>query len=311
MIECESLIGAQNALDAKLAALETEFDQLKEMSSSIPFWNSLFWEHESATIADWILVDAWYRSRCLELPHAGNAMVPALDMINHSAAADAYYDEDSEGTVSLHIRPGISVPESEEICISYGESKPAAEMLFSYGFIDEDSLSQQLTLPVEPFPDDPLAKAKLRVFNGPPTVTFVLDGTECHWDSPFAHLMCLNEEDGLEFRILQDPTGERQLRLFWQEDDVTDDAGSFEDLTDGHDLQALFRLRVVAMLQELVATQIARLGSAPDATELRPLLDAEIIQRDFVESAAILKRKETGLLAAAASTLEDQVRASM
>ncbi len=302
---------AQNALGAKLTALNNEFDQLKEVSSGMPFWNKLFWERESATITDWILVDAWYRSRCLELPHTGNAMVPALDMINHSGTPTAYYEQDPEGTVALHIRSASAVRDTEEICISYGEAKPAAEMLFSYGFIDEQSPAQQLTLSIEPFADDPLAKAKLHVFDGPSTATFIYDGTDCRWHSPFAHLMCLNEEDGLEFRILQDPSGGRQLRLFWQETDVTEDAHSFEEWTQDHPLRALFALRVVAILQELVVSQTERLGSAPDFEDIRPLLDADIIQRDYVESVAVLKRKEAGLLEAAASMLEVQVRAGI
>ena len=228
-------------------------------------------------------------------------------MVNHSAAPSAYYDEEPDGSMTLQIRPSSSFQHNAEVCISYGKAKPAAEMLFSWGFIDEESSSQKFTLPIEPFSDDPLAKAKLHIFDGSPTVSFALEGSECHWASSFVYLMCLNEEDGLEFRVLQDFTGERQLKLFWQEEDVTEKAGGFADLIEDHPLRALFELRAVAVLQEAVADQVERLESAPGTEQLEPLIDAEIVERDFVEIIATLKRKEAGLLAAAASTLELQV----
>lgn len=109
---------------------------LREKSAHLPFWNSLFWEKESCTVADWALVDGWYRSRCLEIPSMGDAMVPCVDMVNHSHDPDAYYDEDGEGDVEILLRPGYTVSKGDEVTITYGRFKSAAEMLFSYGFID-------------------------------------------------------------------------------------------------------------------------------------------------------------------------------
>lgn len=235
-------------------------------------------------------------------------MVPALDMVNHSAAPSAYYDEEPDGTMTLQIHPSFNFQHNAEVCISYGKAKPAAEMLFSWGFIDKESSSQKLTLPIEPFSDDPLAKAKLHIYHGSPTVSFALEGAECRWTSPFVYLMCLNEDDGVEFCVLQDSSGGRQLRLFWQEKDVTDKAGDFEELIENHPLRALFKLRAVAVLQEAVADQVEKLESAPGAEQLEPLIDAEIVERNIVEVIAVLKGKEAGLLSAAASTLGLQVR---
>ena len=119
-------------------ALVTEFEDLREKTTELPFWNAQLWENDEVTIEDWILVDAWYRSRCLEMPRAGNAMVPGLDMVNHAHKATAVYEEDNNGDVILKIRPECQVKQGEEISISYGDAKPAAEMLFSYGFIDTE-----------------------------------------------------------------------------------------------------------------------------------------------------------------------------
>lgn len=324
----------QAALDAKLSALDNEFAELREKSASLPFWNGLFWEQEKATIEDWVLADAWFRSRCLELPQMGDSMVPGLDMVNHSSTPTAYYDEKDTDGVVLALRPGCKASCGEEITISYGEAKPAAEMLFSYGFIDRDTIGHELTLPLDPLPDDPLAKAKLHAFDGPPIVRLSRTDGAFRWDSPFAHFMCLNEEDGLDFRVLQDKSGERQLRLFWQEEDVTGQADQFEALVQGHPLCQVFKLRAVAVLHELVATQLETIGSgfprgqretigsdipherlegigsAIVHEQLEPARAEGPMRDECIQAAEALREIELGILQGAAEMLETQVRFS-
>ncbi|OAQ97448.1 hypothetical protein LLEC1_01816 [Akanthomyces lecanii] len=300
----------EDALQGKVTALESEFDQLRDASTTLPFWNRLLWERDGAAFPDWLLADAWYRSRCLELPQASHAMVPALDMVNHSAAgATAYYEEEMSGDVSLRIRPGVNVAAGEEINISYGDSKSAAEMLFSYGFIDPDDKTRQLTLHLESFPDDPLGLAKRRVFGGAPVVTLRQTeggsgGSGRLWDSGFVHLMCLNEEDGLDFRILQDDAGDRQLRVFWQEVDATERAGDFETLLKDHPLQALFHLRAVSVVQERAASQLEKLKTAPSGEQLQPLIAEDIIDQHHVDLVSTLKDIERAVLEAVVVELE-------
>ncbi|PQK13474.1 hypothetical protein BB8028_0004g04050 [Beauveria bassiana] len=303
----------EDALEAKITALESEFNTLRDDSADLPFWNQLLWEADGAMLSDWFLVDAWYRSRCLELPQAGHAMVPALDMVNHSTTnATAYYEEEASGDVSLRIRPGVSVAAGDEINISYGDSKSAAEMLFSYGFIDPDSKTRQLTLALESFPDDPLAMAKQRVFGGAPVVT--LRQTEADddaasgkmWESDFAYLMVLNEEDGLEFRILQDDAGDRQLRVFWQEEDVTGRADDFETLLQDHPLHALFQLRAATVVQECAADQLLQLAAAPNGGQLAALVAAGIIDQQHADLVSTLKNIERSVLEAVLKSLEEE-----
>ncbi|PTB69793.1 SET domain-containing protein [Trichoderma citrinoviride] len=249
------------AVSAKLSTLSSEFDELCEQASALPFWNALL--NESATLEDWTLADAWYRSRCLELPRSGHAMVPGLDMANHSQSHSAYYDESSDGDVVLLPRPGSKIHADGEITISYGEAKSAAEMLFSYGFIDTDSPVKELTLHLDALPDDPLGRAKFHIYKGPPTVRLSITDNNVHWSSPFLYLLILNEEDGLAFRVLQDTTGGRQLKLFWQDEDVTERTGEFETLVQNHPLHQVFKLRAVAVLEERVAMQLDRISSGP------------------------------------------------
>ncbi|OBS28914.1 hypothetical protein FPOA_02849 [Fusarium poae] len=293
------------ALEAKFSSLSKEFDDLTEKSSVLPFWNSLFWEKGTVTIQDWILVDAWYRSRCLELPRGGEAMVPGLDMANHSHHPTAYYDEDDKDDVVLLVRSGAKVSAGEEVSISYGEKNPA-EMLFSYGFIDSESTVEGLNLPVKVLPDDPLGKAKLHIFGRSPSLKLSRSDGQIDWQCPFAYLMCLNEEDGLEFKVLQGEDGGRELRLFWQEEDVTEQVGHFEDLIKNHALCQIFRLRVVSVLHEVVSDHLAELSSEISHDQLEPLRRDGLVRDGRLQAAEKLRAIEAGVLESAAVAMDKQ-----
>ncbi|OLN85540.1 SET domain-containing protein 8 [Colletotrichum chlorophyti] len=301
-----------SATAAKIVALTDEFDELRETSSALPFWNELFWESEKVSLIDWARVDAWFRSRCLELPRSGEAMVPVLDLANHSTSANAYYEENGKDEVVLLLRPGCRVSSGEELTISYGDAKSGAEMLFSYGFIDPASTADRMTLSLAPIDDDPLGKAKLHIFGGAPTVEFSRTNGAVEWKSPFAWLMCLNEEDGLSFRVLQDTGGSRELRLFWQEEDVTATTTDFEKHVEGHPLAQIFRLRVVAVLQDLVAAQLERLATGVSLEDLdESLNEGGLVCGTCIGAAATLREQETSLLEAVLQALEDEVSFSL
>lgn len=269
-----------------MTALTREFDELREKSSEIEIWYLAFWESNLVQLTDWYRVDAWYRSRVLELPRPGPSLVPCLDMANHSAEANAYYEETSDGEVVLLLRPDANLEKDGEVTISYGSEKSAAEMLFSYGFLDTSSAVRTLTLPLSPLPDDPLGKAKVHIFDGTPSVQIKEVDGEMEWTSPFAYLMCLNEEDGLGFQIMQSSDGGRELRLFWQDEDVTDTIDTFEKLVAGHDLCDVFRLRVNMVVSQRLQEQSDQLvegytaaeeadGSSENATSARELMSIE------------------------------------
>ncbi|KAI1454467.1 SET domain-containing protein [Annulohypoxylon moriforme] len=253
------------AVSAKLTALTKEFDDIRAKTASLPFWDETFSIDESVTIQDWILLDALYRSRSLGLPHSGEAMVPCLDLVNHSSKANAYFDENGDGEIILRLRQGCGVSAGNEITIDYGGDKSPAEMLFSYGFIDTDSTVTSLTLPLEPFSDDPLATAKLHAFGTPPKLKLAEDDTgNPHWTAPFVYLMCLNEEDGLQFRVLQETDGSRHLKMFWQDTDVTHEPDAIVDHIHNHELYPLFKLRVITVLYDIFQTKIEELTGTRD-----------------------------------------------
>lgn len=262
-------ISSQPALTAKMSALTREFGELREATESIAWCYKCWWEDSTLIINDWILLDAWYRSRSLELPIAGESMVPCMDMANHSSKANSYFEQTTNEGVVLLLRPDMELDVSEEITISYGDSKSDAEMLFSYGFIDEKSAtSQVLVLPLEPLSDDPLGRAKVAGFVGRQVITITTDQEGAQWSSPFLYLMCLNEEDGLDFKVLQQNDGERSsLRVFWKELDVTEVTDTFESLIESHELRDVFKLRVVTLLEERIEDQLEQLNKSDGAVQ--------------------------------------------
>lgn len=289
-----------------MATLRREFEVLQENTASITWCQKYWWEKESLQFTDWVRVDAWYRSRSLELPAAGHSMVPGLDMANHSAAANAYYEQAPDGTVTLLLRPDIRLDLGSEITISYGNSKTAAEMLFSYGFIDERSTTTGIVLSLVPLPDDPFGKAKLAAFDGPPVVRIFETGGEIKWESPFLYLLCLNEEDGLDFKVLQQNDGSRsQLRMFWQGSDVTEESISFETLIGNHVLKDVFELRAVALLQDRLRSQLERLYETDD--DLRSLANVSPVSVDHQKVALQLRSVESAILEAAFNSVDEQV----
>jgi hypothetical protein len=225
-------------------------------------------------------------------------------MANHSFNANAYYEQTSDNGVTLLLRPDMELDGGAEVTISYGTSKSAAEMLFSYGFIDEQSETNAIVLPLEPFEDDPLGKAKVVAFDGRPVVRISLVEGKIEWESPFLYLMCLNEEDGLEFKMLQQNDGSRsQLRVFWQGADVTEETTTFEALVSHHELEDIFRLRVVVLLHDRIRQQLERLYESNDAVQSL----AAIVSEGCRSAALQLRKAEAGILEEAFTAVDMQV----
>lgn len=228
-------------------------------------------------------------------------MVPCVDMANHSVDANAYYEETSQDEVTLLLRPGHRVGTGDEVTISYGSEKSAAEMLFSYGFLDSLSAARSLTLPVDPISDDPLGRAKAHIFTGAPSILVREVEGQTEWTSPFAYLVCLNEEDGLDFRVLQSSDGSRELRMFWQDEDVTDQAASIEALISGHPLYDVFRLRANMIVSQKLDEQLRYLREGAEDHM------ADELGSFNATNARELRRIEKEILEKAVATLEDQV----
>lgn len=218
-----------------------------------------------------------YRSRALEFPGIGDAMVPCVDMANHAAGTNtkALYETDSAGNAVLLLRDGVSVAKGEEVTITYGDGKGACEMLFSYGFIEASMQdARELFLPLAMPEDDPLAAPKNHVSTAAPGVKFYRDEGRLTWHSEYVYLMSVNQEDGLEFAFAKHTDGEEELVMLWRDVPVPDTAGFLAGLKD-EAMYDIFQLRAVALLIQRVEEQLAELGQVDidiaygESTEIR------------------------------------------
>ncbi|KEF57491.1 uncharacterized protein A1O9_05408 [Exophiala aquamarina CBS 119918] len=311
--ERELLLGTSlsDALKQKAASLEREFDNLREATQVIPWCQRVWWDDQPTRldIEDWKLADAIYRSRALELPRgAGVGMVPVLDMANHASEDhfNAHFEVDeTQGQVLLVARDNKSIRQGEEITIMYGVGG-ACEMIFSYGFLDEHATSARemfLDLPIS-F-DDPLRLAKIRFAQEAPGVRLYVDQqNEIQWESTFVWWACVNQEDGLDFRVEQAVTGDTELKAVWNDQDLQ--ADGLQPTLRKHRLYDVFLLRATVTIQNRVESQGITLAVSQDSFEAH-LPDQVQIRTSVYETIGRLRSLETDLLTRAYETLEEQV----
>ncbi|KAJ6181024.1 hypothetical protein N7519_011485 [Penicillium mononematosum] len=253
------------ALDAKFASLEREFEHLRQATEGIAWCQRSWWDEKTGalTIDDWKYVDAAYRSRMLDLPGSGLSMVPCIDMANHGSGdgVKALYDADPERNAVLQLRWGKALQPGEEVTISYGDEKPASEMIFSYGFLESGTTdAREIFLNLDIPEDDPLGLAK-RMFcqnNSGIRISSVEGSEEVTWESGLVWIACVNEEDGLHFGIAQTTDGGRELETTWKGEKIQS-ASHLRELLAVDPLWDIFQLRAAVLLLERLETQLALL----------------------------------------------------
>jgi hypothetical protein len=131
-------------------------------------------------------------------------------------------------------------------------------MLFSYGFIEDHvDRTSELTLEMTVPEDDPLKTAKEFV-SETSTIRLYRTNQSVFWDSNFLWLVCVNEEDGLEFRVLQEIDGTRELRIFLKDTDL-ENVTLLPEKIEADPLYEVFRLRAICLLQERIRAQMDQL----------------------------------------------------
>ncbi|KAL9610976.1 MAG: hypothetical protein Q9167_004353 [Letrouitia subvulpina] len=287
------------ALKSKLRSLDKEFTRLREATSSID-WCQNHWWSGKLNFEDWKQIDAMYRSRALDLPGTGHAMVPCIDMANHASGDEtvALYDTFSDGTAVLALREGKQLTLGDEVTITYGDEKGACEMLFSYGFLEDNmSSARELFLELDIPDDDPLKLAKKAVSKSAPGFRLYQNGDSVDWECDFIWLLCVNEEDGLRFRLLQTLDGEEELTVFWKETKMTD-AATIKDILQQEPLWNVFRLRANTILQRRVSEQLSSLDNSNEyikkASELQidPSVLKNITRLRDLESSLMVRAYE-------------------
>ena len=299
------------ALKSKLESLDHEFTNLREKTASIGWCIKHWWDTETGQIDfdDWKYVDAAYRSRALEVPNIGHAMVPCIDMANHASGkvTAALYEADVDGNVVLLLRNGKAVDANAEVTITYGDKKGACEMLFSYGFLEENTRSaKELFLDIEVPSDDPLRMAKRAASKSPPGFKLFSDIEKVGWEGPFVWLICVNEEDGLEFKIAQSHDGEQELLMFFKSEALKD-ASAFADILHNDDNWHVFQLRAITMVQGRVEQQLLRLRASDD--HVQGIQEHGDVRSEIEGHAMELRDKEESLMLEAYEELEESKNA--
>ena len=178
-------------------------------------------------------------------------------------------------------------------------------MLFSYGFIEPDvheasALSLDLDIPS----DDPLKKAKEAVMTVAAAVRILVRDGSVTWESSAVWLSCVNEEDGLRFQLLQTIAGDRELRAFWKEHDITEDSGVLATCLEADPLWPMFQLRALTIVRERVEVQLDRLRTSQNS--LRHSSCGEV-RSHVLELSSRLCELESRLLERAYREFETQV----
>ncbi|KAI9734604.1 MAG: hypothetical protein M1834_002205 [Cirrosporium novae-zelandiae] len=259
------------ALHEKLNSLMSEYEMLKQGTVNIPWCKKYWWDEDTGLLLfdDWKLVDAMYRSRALDLPRTGHAMVPCIDMANHASGDEtiALYETDDTGDGILLLRDGKTLHKDDEVTITYGDDKGACEMVFSYGFIESAmQTAKEMFLDLDIPDDDPLKRAKNAIAGAPPGFRVFDSGESVDWEGPFVWLICVNEEDGLQFGILQSTDGERELEATWKGDKLSD-SFQLRDMIRQDSRWDIFKLRVIVTLQGRVESQMASINASEEVIQ--------------------------------------------
>lgn len=297
------------ALDSKVRNLEREFDRLRDATDSIEWCQKYWWDPDSGGLSldDWKHVDAMYRSRALDLVGT-DAMVPCIDMANHASGCDtlARYDLDADGNAILVLLEGKRCRSGEEITITYGDEKGACEMLFSYGFIENSMRSaHELYLDLDIPIDDPLQLVKKAMATSAPGFRLFTDGAVIGWEGPFVWLICVNEEDGLEFRLVQINDDKRELQMLWNGAEIAN-VSQLDALLHSEALWEVFELRAITILQARVKEQL-RLLYGNQSASCSETITAHHTEADISLDVERLRDLEGSLMLQAYEKFESEV----
>lgn len=185
-------------------------------------------------------------------------------------------------------------------------------MIFSYGFLEDDvDDARQLFLDLDIPDDDPLKPAKRVACDDPPGVRIysVPETSNVEWESGFVWWACINEEDGLEFRVLQSNDGERELKIFWKEKEIFTSKQLLNALKEDP-MWDVFQLRATMIIQERIDTQLSSLQASQVAlqnSEEEKISNGKISRRTWV-TVMKLRELEGDFLIRATQASEAKVR---
>jgi hypothetical protein len=298
------------AVEAKLRRLEHEYNDIRNATQGIEWCQTHWWGEGTGMLSfgDWLQVDAMYRSRVVKFPptDAGtDCMIPCIDMLNHAdnTIPAAFYEIDNDGNALLRLQNDGYMDEGCEVTITYGVSRTACEILYSYGFIEMKMASAKgLFLDLAVSNNDPLGTLKGRIFEVRGVKLLEKDG-HIEWSSDFVWLLCVNEEDGLS---LLPPSGDhREPKMLWK--------GAQEDpsklrrhLELDFKMWEIYQLRAITLIQERIELQLSTLEEVEVGRV--PHGDGMTVRQRCWELAVKLRELESKLLKQARAQMNRQTR---
>ena len=284
------------AIEAKMKSLYREYEYFRQATRNVPWCRDVWWNEVDGVLDfdDWKQVDAMYRSRALELPGIGDCMVLYIDFANHASGekTNAIYQADHNGNCLLTFDGEKSVQSGDEVNITYGDDKGACEMIFSYGFLEagmENAATLFLDIAIPN--DDPLKRAKQAFATCAPGVRLNLKLGQVVWESKYIWLLVVNEEDGLEFSVVQTTIGERELQAHWNGENISN-SSEIESKLRSHRLWDVFCLRATVMLGGRVEEQLEALDSTVEMHQSTSIQDSHVRERPrkLIAELALLER---------------------
>jgi hypothetical protein len=273
------------ATSAKLNKLRSEFKTLQRKTRQISWLAPIWWEflpHMSPGVEelsdedsdeeeeeedgnlvqfdDWLILDAMYRSRAMEWPGQGEAMVPGIDMANHNIPPNVEFEVRGETSEGLLLpKKDAVIRQGEELCISYGDHKSPVEFILSYGFLP-NAAEPCVLIPIALPDTDPLAPPKAAISamaDLAPGVRLYSEESVPKWDSEAVWLLIVNEEDGLGFEVSRDGDGQRQIIMTWKGQEIN--VRELKKTLEKEDMWDIFLLRATVTVLNKVDTQLERL----------------------------------------------------
>ncbi|KAF7720705.1 hypothetical protein EC973_006314 [Apophysomyces ossiformis] len=254
------------------AAISAKLTKLKREHASL----QLDW----LTLDMWIWADVTFWSRVVELGNNELTLVPFFDFANHSLSPNIRWEQG----IGVDLLPfGEAIAANTELTLSYG-AKSNQELLFLHGFcIPHNPQSSVLTLPVQPFLDEPEKFAWLSQAG-----SLVLKLGRSGWANDTfrtMYLAALDEDDGLRWEGDQLYLGLKR---------ISSPEALMENVI-ALDHYQVIELRVILLLLEAVQYHYQELAKAPT------MQDGAI--KEYID---LYKQEEKTILEHAIEELEDK-----
>ena len=179
-------------------------------------------------------------------------------------------------------------------------------MVFSYGFLEANTeISKELFLDLEIPDDDPLKFAKKAISKSPPGFRLFFTGGTTSWEGDFIWLICVNEEDGLDFQVKQSGDGKKELEVHWKET-ILPDIGLLKGILTRDPLWEVFQLRATTILQDRVQLQLSIINGSEE--QVQSARSSPQVSPSVWETITRLRELEWALLSKADQDFEQAVR---